>query len=146
METNFGKICLEVISPTALAEFDDADCLRIAIRLRLPIKLDDKLPIPICATARNPAHGSAYSDFRIHTVRDVIGCAAEVSQYRADDDPFDAKFGDPYFGLYGMGKNGLLEHIADRPTYSDAVELAQKLAPGVEFQITSIFPDRPRRR
>jgi hypothetical protein len=37
------------------------------------------------------------------------------------------------FGLYGLDKDGLLEHIADRKTHSEAVCLARKLAPGVVF-------------
>jgi hypothetical protein len=32
-----------------------------------------------------------------------------------------------------MGTDGLPEHIADRPTYAEAVALAQRLAPGVVF-------------
>src|SRR4051794_8828878 len=43
----FGPACVEVLSPSGLADFNDNDCLRIALHLRLPIKLDDKLPIPI---------------------------------------------------------------------------------------------------
>jgi len=34
---DFGEVFLGVVSPTALAEFDDEDCLRIAIRLKLPL-------------------------------------------------------------------------------------------------------------
>jgi hypothetical protein len=33
----------------------------------------------------------------------------------------------------GVGGNGLIEHIADRETYSEALSLARKLAPGVAF-------------
>ena len=38
MEDKFGDTCLESILPSALAEFDDSDCLRVALRLRLPIR------------------------------------------------------------------------------------------------------------
>lgn len=53
------------------------------------------------------------------------------------DNPFDDKYGPPFFGFYGVCNGGLLEHIADFKTYSDAVDLARKLAPGIQF------PDMP---
>lgn len=144
LKDNFGEACLGVILPSALAEFDDTDCLRVAIRLRLPIKFEDKLPIPICVTARNPVQGSLFREFQIHTVRDSIEDDSSC-QYTTDDDPFDENFGVPYFCLYGVGDDGLLEHIADRRRYSEAVSLAQKLAPGVGFQTASTFSNHHRR-
>ena len=52
-----------------------------------------------------------------------------------DDDPFDNRFSNPLFALYGVTADGLLEHIADRKTYADALSLAGKIAPGVQFPV-----------
>lgn len=59
--------------------------------------------------------------------------------YSLDDEPFDEEFGPPYFGLIGVDGDGKLEHIAARWTYSEALSLAQKLAPGVALPVTPIF-------
>ncbi|MEN9576237.1 MAG: hypothetical protein RL514_4092 [Verrucomicrobiota bacterium] len=37
LEDRFGDACLAVMSPTGLAAFDETDCLRVALHLRLPI-------------------------------------------------------------------------------------------------------------
>ena len=136
LQDKFGETCLAVIDPSALAEFDDADCLRTALQLRLPIMLDDKLPVPIEVTALNPIPGSTFCAFRIQTVRNC--CDEESpSPYSAEDEPYDEEFGHPFFTLYGVAGDGQLEHIADRATYREAVGLATKLVAGVEF------PDAP---
>lgn len=142
LEDRFGEACLAVLSPDALARFDDSDCLRVAMGLRLPIILDDKLPIPIDVTAINPASGSPFREFRIQTVRDSIE-DGDTNPYSVNDEPFDEEFGRPYFGLYGVGEDGKLEHIADRKTYSEAVRLAEKLAPGVAFPSAPSFISAP---
>lgn len=137
MEDKFGDACLEFMLPSTMAEFDDTDCLRVALRLRLPIKADDKLRVPVDVRAANPIAGSEFREFRIQTVRDVLD-EGDVAPFTTDDDPFDERFGPPHFGLYGVGSDGLLEHIADRDTYSDALNLAQKLAPGVALPLKPI--------
>lgn len=142
LEDKFGETCLAVLLPSALAEFDDSDCLRVAMRLRLPVILDDKLPIPIDVSALNPVAGSAFHEFRIQTMRDSIE-DGDSNPYSPDDEPFDEEFGRPYFGLYGVGENGKVEHIADRRTYSEARSLAQKLAPGVAFPTAPTFVSTP---
>jgi len=63
----------------------------------------------------------------------------DATPYTLDDEPFDGDFGSPYFGLYGVDGDGRLEHIADRGTYSEALRLAQKIAPGVTFPSAPIF-------
>jgi hypothetical protein len=138
LEDKFGETCLAVLSPGALARFDDSDCLRVAIRLRLPVILDDKLPVPIDLSAHNPVSGPGFRAFRIQTVRDSVE-DGDPTPYTADDEPFDEEFGHPYFGLYGVGEDGKLEHIADRRTYAEALSLAQKLAPGVAFPTVPTF-------
>lgn len=62
----------------------------------------------------------------------------DVVPLTADDDPFDKEFGPPYFALYGVGNDGMLEHIADHDTYLDALSFAQKLAPSVALPLKPI--------
>jgi len=137
MEDKFGDACLEFMLPSALAEFDDSDCLRVALRLRLPVRAEGKLRVPVDVRAPNPIGGSEFREFRIQTVRDDLDDGS-VIPFTTDGDPFDEEYGPPYYGLYGVGNDGLLEHIADRETYSDALSLAQKLAPGVALPLKPI--------
>lgn len=137
MEDKFGNACLESILPSALAEFDDSDCLRVSLRLRLPVQADDKLRVPVDVRAPNPIASSEFRAFRIQTVRDDLD-GGDMVPFTTDDDPFDEEYGPPYFALYGVGDTGLLEHIADRDTYSDALNLVQKLAPGVALPLKPI--------
>lgn len=137
MEDKFGDACLDYFLPSELAEFNDNDCLRVALQLRLPIQADDKLRAPVDVRAPNPIGGSEFREFRIQTVRDDLD-EGNVVLFTTDDDPFDEEFGPPYFALYGVGDDGLLEHIADRDTYSDTLNLAQKLAPGLALPLKPI--------
>jgi len=123
------------MAASELATFAENDCLRVAIKLRLPVHLVPGLPVPVEVRAVNPASaaGSGFREFRIQTVRENLedqDCVA----FTAADDPFDADYGPIYFGLYAVGADGLPEHIADRPTYAGAVALAQNLVPGLHFQ------------
>lgn len=136
LEDKFGDACLEFMLPCAMTEFDESDCLRVALRLRLPIQTDGNIRVPINVRAPNPIGESKFREFRIQSVRDDLE-EGGVVPFTTDDDPFDERFGPPYFGLYGVGDDGLLEHIADRETYSDALNLAQNLAPGV------VLPHKP---
>jgi hypothetical protein len=142
LEKSFGDACLAVVPQSSLTEFDDRHCLRVAMRLRLPIRLDDNLRLPVDATALNPILGSVFPAFRIQTVRDSVE-GNFSAPFTPDDDPFDEEFSAPYFGLYGVSNDGLLEHIADRESYAEAVSLASKLAPDIEFLITPTFIAKP---
>jgi hypothetical protein len=132
LEDKFGGTCLAAILPTALTTFDDSDCLRVAMRLQLPVIFDDKTPVPVDVTALNPVAGSPFKKFRIQTLRDAIEGDYSAA-YTLGDEPFDEEFDSPYFGLYGVGEDGLVEFIAERSTYTEAVKLALKLAPGIDF-------------
>jgi hypothetical protein len=132
LEGKFGKQCLSAMLPTGLDAFDETDCLRVAMRMRLPIINDGKLPLPVDLIAPNPAAGSPFKQFRIQSVRNHIE-GEDTSPYTWDDEPFDAGFDIPYFSLYGVGEDGLLEHIADRKTCAEAVSLACKIVPGISF-------------
>ena len=48
----FGSACLEVLSPTELASFEDHECLRVALRLRLPLEPGENLRVPVDVTAQ----------------------------------------------------------------------------------------------
>ena len=136
LEEKFGEACLALLVPSALAKFDETDCLCVALRLRLPVIHDDKLPIPVDVIAPNPIAGIGFREFRIQTVRNSLE-DGDVVPFVTDDELFDEQFGKIYFGLYGVGEDGKLEHITDRKTYGEVLNLAQKLAPGIAF------PNRP---
>jgi hypothetical protein len=131
LQDRFGAVCLKVLIPTALASFDETDCLRVALQLRLPIRPEDGLPVPVDVWIENPINESPFRQFRIQTVRNHVE-DNEVVPYTVDDEPYDPDYGEPYFALYGVEEDGRMEHIADRTTYADAVSLAEKLAPGGE--------------
>jgi hypothetical protein len=132
LEDRFGAACLSTMGAGALASFEEADCLRVAWRLGLPLRADGKLPVPVCVSAQNPVIGSGFRAFRIHTFRRPIDDDS-VEAFTTSDEVCDDEFGPPGFGLYGVEASGLLEHIADRATYLEAVALARKLAPGLEL-------------
>lgn len=134
----FGKACLAHAFPHTLPQFNESDCLWVALHMRLPIMHDDTLAIPIDLTASNPIGGTGFREFRIQTVRDSVE-DGDVVPFAADDDPFDEDFGTRYFALYGVGEDGKLEHIVDRKTYGEVLKLAQKLAPGVAFPTKPTF-------
>ena len=138
LKDKFGNACLAQLPPDALPHFDEEDCLRVALDLGLPVPVDDKLPVPVVLTASNPVAKSGFREFRIQTVRNSLE-HDEVVPYAAGDDPFDADFGERYFGLYGVTADGTLAHIADRNRYSEILELARNLAPEIGFPEKPVF-------
>lgn len=137
LQDRFGEACLEVIRPAALAEFNEQDCLRVALRLRVPIAHDEHLPLPLDIVASNPVAGSPFVWLRIQTMRMAPEDDTCVP-FTLEDDPFHDELGTPFFSLFGVGSDGLCEHIADRKTYGHAAELAGKIAPGVAFPATPL--------
>ena len=91
------------------------------------------MPVAIDVTANNPAAGAAFRKFCIQTMRVSLDDDF-VEAFATDEEPFDEELGTPYFSLYTIGEDDLLEHIAERATYSAAVELACKLAAGIVFK------------
>lgn len=136
MENAFGDACLETVSPTELASFDDSSCLRVALRLQFPVRFEGRPPLPVDVTALNPSPESPFKKLKIQTVRDTVKGGFPIP-YKSGDQPFDEEFQSPYFSLYGIAGDGVAEHIADRSDYEDAVKLAQKIMPGIQF------PDSP---
>lgn len=124
----FGHACLEVLDSTQLADFDEEDCLRVAIWLDLPIRSSSKLPVPVDLVAANPVQGG-FEAYRIQTVRTSTS-EDFIAPFTKSDDPYDPDFSPPYFGVYGLS-DGELEHIADRETLVEAISLVKKFAPEV---------------
>jgi hypothetical protein len=135
LKDRFGEACVALKDVTSLAEFGEKDCVSVALRLRLPIKLGKMHPSPVDVSASNPITESEFRQFRIQTIREF--CDGEIETFSAADDPFDDNFSAPFFGLYGVCHDGFLEHISDFNSYSSAVSMARKLAPGIQF------PDEP---
>ncbi len=138
LQDRFGEACLQVKTATELATFTERDCLRVALRLRLPVRRDQGLPVPVDLHADLPSRDgvSGFRAFRIQTIRDQLP-GPDCSPFTWDDDPYDPAFSPPFFGLYGVNAAGLSEHIADRPTLPAALALATNLVPGVEFKSAS---------
>jgi hypothetical protein len=137
LEDRFGLACLQVRNPCALSGFENDDCLRVALKLELPVKAGERLPVPVELSARNPISGSTFPLFLIQTVR--IRCGDQhVEPFKIGDEPFDKNFGVPTFAFYGITRSGLVEHIADRRTYAEAVELARALVPGIQFPASPV--------
>lgn len=136
LEDHFGDACVQVADIWALTGFDESDCLRIAQHLQLPLYYDDVLVIPLEIRARNTVAGSAFAEFGIQTMRCHL-VDAEVVPFIRGDDPQDEDYELPRLVLCGIMADGQWQRIADFDTYRDAVSLALKLAPGIDF------PDRP---
>ena len=93
LEDRFGEVCVSVLGgPETLLDFDTRYCLRVAHKLRLPVRTDSGLPVAIDVTADNPAAGAAFRMFRIQTVRDSLEDDS-VEVFTTDDEPFDEELG-----------------------------------------------------
>jgi len=133
LEDKFGEVCLSLfVSVSGLTEFDETNCFRAAMRLRLPIITDENLPVPVDVSAVNPVVGSDFKMFRIQTVRDAVD-GSHSCPYTIDDEPFDEEYDPPYFGIYGVDAEGLLEFIAGRQTYVEALKLVRNFAPSIDL-------------
>lgn len=131
LDERFGEACIALKDVSSLDGFCDDDCLEVALRLRLPVKAVGTLPVPVDVSAGNPVSESEFRQFRIQTLRQ---CAdGNIEPFTSFDDPFDEKYGSPFFAFYGVCNDGMLDHIADLKTYFDAVSLVRKLAPGIQF-------------
>lgn len=147
LEDHFGKGVLAAFFPTGLEEFNERDCLRVALRLRVPLRLKSDLPFPVDFCVSNPIAGSGFKKLQIRSVWESHSDDdGEVMKMTYEDDPYDEEFTSPRYGLYGVQGDGLCEHIADRSSYLEAVALAEKLAPGVQFPTTLIYRDSSENR
>lgn len=131
LEDRFGPTCLEIMKADALAGFDGDDCLRIAFGLRLPIHLDDSLPLPMCIEARNPLAGAEFQRLRIQTLRQRLDGEGIIEAFTEDDDPCDKNFGPPRFGIDGVREDGDAVRFAEVESYQAARDLLTQLLPGI---------------
>ncbi|RBP37633.1 hypothetical protein DES53_11315 [Roseimicrobium gellanilyticum] len=144
LEDRFGDACLEVMGPECFASFDEMDCLRVALHLRLPVKVLEGLAVPVNLTEENTNSESSFCQLQIRTVRRSEP-EGDIRQYGANDDPEDPDYGPVIYGLYGLESDGIAEHIADRDTYAGAKALALKLAPGIPFpEVPTLLDSFPR--
>lgn len=132
LEDHFGAACLEVRSAESMTAFDESDCLKVAMELRLPVWVDDALPLALDVSGSPPMAFAAFRKLRIQTVRKCLA-TGDIEAFAPGDDPFDPEWSKPCYGVYGVDENGWCEHIADRPTYSAARSLVGKLAPGIDL-------------
>ncbi len=132
LEDRLGDACLEVMGPECFTSFDETDCLRLALHLRLPVKVVEGLAVPVNLDAENTNPESPFRYLQIRTVRQYEP-EDDIRQYDVGGDPADSDYGPIIFGLYGLDSDGVAEHIADRGTYAGARTLALKLAPGISF-------------
>jgi len=146
LEERFGTACLEAVGVECLGGFDEADCLRVALRLRLPIAHDGTLPIPVLVEAQNPVARAGFARFRIQSMRNSVEEDDNALPFGWDDDPYDECFGPVYFALYGIADDGLHEHIADRETFAAVQALAERLNPGITFPACPRSSPRPSAR
>jgi hypothetical protein len=138
LQDRFGSTCLKAMTLAGLPEFNEEDCLRMALLLRLPVIVTKGLPVPVYLEAANPVIGSAFKEFRIQSFRRLVDDDAEEA-FVSGDEPYDDNFEAPFFSLYGIDEDGNEECIVDRPSYESARELVSKLAPGIEFPQQACF-------
>lgn len=132
LEEHFGDACLDFLDADSIGRYDEDDCFRAALRLRLPMKVDGSLPLPVFIELPNPAIETEFQRLRIQTVRQEMGEQGGMVPFTEDDDPFDEDFGTPIFGIYGVRSDGCLEHIADRESYYKSRALLVALLPGID--------------
>lgn len=142
LEDRFGAACLEIMEADALAGFDADDCLRIAFKFRLPMRVDGSLPLPLCVEVPNLVAGAEFERLRIQTVRQEWSEEGGFTAFTEDDDPCDENYAAPVCGIYGVAE-GVLEYLAERKTYAEARALSAKLLPGIGFPEGVIAFARP---
>jgi len=135
LQDRFGGACIEVMDAGSFGRFDSNDCLRVAFKLRLPMRVDGLLPLPVCVEALNPLTGAELQRLRIQTVRQELDEDGEMVPFTEDDDPFDEKYEAPIYGIYGVRSDGCLEHIADRKSYHEARAMMIALLPSIEAPV-----------
>jgi hypothetical protein len=126
----FGPACLMLLGADELSSFAENDCLRIAMQLHLPVRLSEGLPIPVDLSFPNPSQGSAFLEYRIQTMRRLVG-EDGFEAFRSGDDPWDDEYEMPFFSLQALDRGGRYEWIADRKTYEDAAELLGNLVTAI---------------
>jgi hypothetical protein len=135
LQDRFGSACIEVMDAGSFGRFDSNDCLQVAFKLRLPMRVDGLLPLPVCVEALNPFTEAEFQRLRIQTVRQELDADGEMVPFTEDDDPFDENYEAPIYGIYGVRGDGCLEHITDRKSYHDARAMMIALLPSIEVPV-----------
>lgn len=131
LQDRFGPACLEVMGAGQFGHFGEDDCLRVALGLRLPLRADGTLPVPVLVEAENPLHGAGFSRLRIQTWRKEVGEDGGICPYGEGDDPLDEEFGPPFSAVYGVRGDGRAEYLTDMVSYREAREWLVDLLPGI---------------
>jgi hypothetical protein len=132
LQDRFGDACIEVMDAGSFGQFDADDCLRVALKLWLPIRVDGLLPLPVCVESPNPLMKAEFQTLRIQTVRQELDENGGMVPFTEDDDPFDENYEAPIYGIYGVRSDGCWEHIAFRKSYHEARALVTALLPGID--------------
>jgi len=140
---SFGNACLGLTGPNGLSNFDPSDCLRMALLLRIPVRFDGQLPLPVDVIAPNPVPSSPYRQFQIRSVRETSDSETCVP-FTTSDDPNDEEYGRVFYGLYGVHNDCNVEYIAARDSYREVLGLIRRLVPGVTFPDTPVLTYRER--
>jgi len=137
LEQKFGAACLVHVNVDGLTTFDVMDCPVVAMSTNLPLWYRDGFKLPLKLSAPNPVSGSSFVRWRIQTVRKLQE-EDEMVPMVYGDDPHDAEYEPPLIALYGVDAGGLLQHIRDSESYTEARTLVAKLAPGVDFPLKPV--------
>lgn len=131
LDDQFGAAVLLSLPLNKLTSFDQYDCLRVAARLHLPLRLTEGFTLPLNLRASNSVTNSSFKELQILAVRfcELDGSAVPL---RIDDDPED-HWSEVTFRLYGICGDGLVEQICERSSYSSILDLAFAISPGIDF-------------
>lgn len=100
LEERFGEACAATVGIDSLGRFEDRACLIVALRLRLPVKADASLPVPVDITVANPGAKSAFVRIRIQTVRPCGD--RDMVPFTVVDDPFNPSYEPPVFAFTAL--------------------------------------------
>ena len=96
MEDRFGAACVEVMGAENLASFNDSDCLRVALRLRLPVKLSAGFCIYIETICQGPVpivsdeNGYVVFETEMEAQKEIADYAmTRLRQFMDDERDFD---------------------------------------------------------
>jgi hypothetical protein len=98
LEERLGDACIEVMGPECFVSFDEMDCLRVALHLKLPVKVLVGLAVPVNFAEDNTNAESPFCQLQIRTVRQFEP-EGDVRQYGIGDEPDDPDYGAIVYGL-----------------------------------------------
>lgn len=128
LREKFGSACAECPGLRELLDFSAADCLRVAMGLRLPLRYRDgeRMPLDLRLPHPAPSGGAGFIHFQVQTMRLLLR-EAEMVAYVCGDDPECEDHGDILLRLSGVDDKGALEPIRDFHTLAEAEGFLSKL-------------------